>query len=766
MSLDVGLLDQLDRDLELDFNAEGFDFLIDGTYEQQHDDQTDSNTATAEDSTNKPEDDEIGYDDDDVDVGIEIHPLEHSSPDEAGNGIAGDEAREETADDDVGKDVAGDDTGEIDFTFQDEIGYEDEEGAAAGPAHAADSGDAAQPVTEATPGATEGHLESEHGAQSSHGDEPEDAEDMDTNQDFDFGGYGEHGPPHDRSGDEEEDGGLGVDNRSNLEGDEFAHGNDHEQSALDHDEDPSLGPSELDKAIQDLANSLPGIPEIEVVYNDTTYLLFGSSDDDPESYFLSDTGGLDRPLSQFLSAIRQVISNEVLPSDRLLISVESLDLEFGERSNEKFLNRTLRELLDCYAAMAARNDDIPATPLLQLIIQHDCEERFLQLLHDAGRDHKESPHSEHVGEIEDQDPWPENDGQSDEQDEAGGTETPIEALGVSEDIIDDSPVNAVTIPTTQAGGDSNVSTAGKQDSVLEIQLTNSEHAAAAPSPPRSAPATYFDDENKVDQEEAAQYQEASESVAFNVDSSANVAQVLDAGTPKLSTKQPDTDIIDSEFIEAAGLDTLDEIVVANGDGLEQATDPNGHDVLLAYDDDAELSMILEQEDHAEEEIIVAMGADANTLNDSDENDDEHGEEGWPREASGVSGSATPAASNYSHNDAHVTVATAADPGSVHTSTTMNGDEIDYEEYGPVEGSFNSGEDRQTSAAADGGENDEIDWENDGDEDDIEQLVTDERSTPQKQQEISPTPSSLAAKRSRTDETESPAEGSDHKRRRT
>lgn len=767
ISLDVGSLDQLDHDLDLDFNAEGFDFQIDGAYDQQPDDQIDSNTATAESSTNKPEDDEIGYDDEDDDVGIEIDRLQHNVPDEARNDTTGDEAGDEIVDDDIGKDTAGDDTGEIDFTFQDEIGYEDEEGEAADADPAADSGEAAQPVREETPGATEGRLESEHEAHSSHGDELEATEDMDTNQDFDLGGYGEHETRYDHSGDEEEDVGLGLDNRSSLEGDKLADGNDHKQSAVDDDEDPSSGPSELDKAIQDLANSLPVIPEIEVAYNDTTYMLFGSSDDDPESYFLPDTRGLDRPLSQFLSAIRQVISNEVLPSDGLLISIEALDLEFGERSNEKFLNRTLRELLDCYAAMVARNDDISPTPLLQLIVQHDCEERFLRLLHEAGLDEKESPHSDHVDEIEDQDLWRENDCQGDEQDDVGGNESPKEALAVSEDIIDDTTLNAVTILTPRAAGDDNISTTGDQGSALRTQLTNSEHVSAAPASPRSAPANYFDDDNKVDEEEAAQYHQAIEDATLGVDSSASVAQVLDSETPRLLTEQPDMDIIDGEFIEATGLDTLDEIVVANGDRLERLTGSNGDDVLLAYDDNAELSMILEQEDHAEEEIIVAIGADANTLNDSDENDDEHAEEEkWPREASGVSRSATPAASNYSHNGAHVAIATAIDSGSVHTSTTMNGDEIDYEEYDPTEGSFISAEYRPTSAAADGGENDEIDWENDVDEDGIEQPITDDRSTPQKQQGNSLTPSSLAAKRSRTDEAESLAEESDHKRRRT
>ena len=146
-----------------------------------------------------------------------------------------------------------------------------------------------------------------------------------------------------------------------------------EQLAADHhDED-------LDKALDDLSHSLSDAPDIEVLYNEECYSLFGTSDDDPESYFLSDVQELDRPLSHFLSALRAVISDDLAPTDVVVIRFEPFDLEFGQQSDATFLNHTLREILDCHTTLS-RAPGISADPVIHLMVRRDNEEHFLELL--------------------------------------------------------------------------------------------------------------------------------------------------------------------------------------------------------------------------------------------------------------------------------------------------------------------------------------------------------------------------------------------------
>ena len=79
----------------------------------------------------------------------------------------------------------------------------------------------------------------------------------------------------------------------------------------------------------------------------------------------------------------------------------------------------------------------------------------------------------------------------------------------------------------------------------------------------------------------------------------------------------------------------------------------------------------------------------------------------------------------------------------HTSrtSTVNGDEIGYEDQNVADDSVETVESTQEQAA---GEDDEIDWENDGAED-------------EEQKAVAPTPSSASGKRSRTNEVESVAD---------
>ncbi|KAH6624643.1 hypothetical protein B0J18DRAFT_184905 [Chaetomium sp. MPI-SDFR-AT-0129] len=145
---------------------------------------------------------------------------------------------------------------------------------------------------------------------------------------------------------------------------------------------PSQHGMDLDKELDDLAESVSEFPDVEVLYNQTSYSLFGSSGDDPQSYFLSDASELDRPLSQFLSALRTVISEEMAPADELIVRFEPLDFEFGERSNEKFLRRTFREILGCHSTLG-QVPGVPSEPVIHLIVRRDSEEHFLEILEEA-----------------------------------------------------------------------------------------------------------------------------------------------------------------------------------------------------------------------------------------------------------------------------------------------------------------------------------------------------------------------------------------------
>ncbi|KAK4123339.1 hypothetical protein N657DRAFT_672325 [Parathielavia appendiculata] len=158
--------------------------------------------------------------------------------------------------------------------------------------------------------------------------------------------------------------------------DDFDNWAGHEQSAVDQQD------SEFGNALEDLSQFVPPVPRIEVLYDDSSYALVGAPGDDPDSYFLSEAKELDHPLSQFLSALRAVISDEISTADELVIRFDPLDLEFGERSNENFLNRSFREILDCHATLSQVRG-VSAHPVIQLSVRRDAEEHFLELLGEA-----------------------------------------------------------------------------------------------------------------------------------------------------------------------------------------------------------------------------------------------------------------------------------------------------------------------------------------------------------------------------------------------
>jgi hypothetical protein len=180
-----------------------------------------------------------------------------------------------------------------------------------------------------------------------------------------------------------------------------------------------------------------------------------------------------------------------------------------------------------------------------------------------------------------------------------------------------------------------------------------------------------------------------------------------------------------------------------------STDANIHslqddDLNFNFDVDADLSTIREEVDEYEEDTITYDGAEG-VADVADGIQQPHAFEDTGGSTSKNSRNGTP-------------VAAAADTASIHTSTTINGDEIDYDEHDDADESFTpTGDSAEQSAAASGGEDDEIDWEN-GEEDEEQQASSaDEDGEHEEPEEVTLTPPSIAGKRSRTDETESLAE---------
>ncbi|KAK3368116.1 hypothetical protein B0H63DRAFT_528499 [Podospora didyma] len=127
----------------------------------------------------------------------------------------------------------------------------------------------------------------------------------------------------------------------------------------------------------------------------------------------------------------------------------------------------------------------------------------------------------------------------------------------------------------------------------------------------------------------------------------------------------------------------------------------------------------------------------------------------PQTATSIEHGTTGSAIGDFNTGADVTVAQATVSNHTSATSTINGDEIDYEENDPTAESFMPEATSQQWANSVGDGNDEIDWENDADDDDVAEP-----------KETSPSPSIVSVKRSRPDEEESLADETDHKRRRT
>ncbi|KAK4230894.1 hypothetical protein QBC38DRAFT_11026 [Podospora fimiseda] len=854
LSVDAGSLGQLDHDQleqlnhedQFDFEAEGFDFNLDGAYDAPApvvtEDGTGNEFVETETSVNNIEvavsqesgtttddigamvketvtvaavtdNDEIGYEDEEDDI-----QLGSTQPGEIGTAEETQDLSSEARPDAEAKEPENEnnEANEAVVDYQDEIGYEDDELGVADISIDLKSEQATEPIADAA--VEQPHEQSGHSQEANannlmvHSDVEVHTEQVEDNAISD-----EQSEPVEPAADEGLDDHHMDDDKENVvdmnkhdgaAGEEYHDEEEYEDQSMlenyfvDEDEDISQGPSDLDKAIEDLTNSLPSIPEVEVLYNDGSYSLFGAPDDDPETYFLSGTNHLKNSLGELLSSLRQVLSEEIRPTDELLVSVEALGLEFGERSNEKFLARSLRELLDCHAALAAKNyGDFPTQPTLRLMVQQDCEEQFLQLLQEVELEAESSDNSEELDASEPHDEWPLANSLGDEQDDDaaqadlsehseshGSSATDDETTSVPP--VSDAGPAALNEETDHA--DSSM----EQGFSFEDTLDDPEYQASEDGDAsRESPDEHMEDhtdeeiddhseeniddhleENINDQvEENAEEPVEGEAVAITAQEHVSEATQLSKTSDDTAAVTPheevhleqtsdeatiDVHAVEQEVVGQSGdvfnndavtFEDLDEYIAASTEGGEHLGVFNDDELMLGYDNDAGLSTIEEREDEEYDDVTATLNIDDNAKHNNPDSahDIENLENG-----------------NLQLGTPEIP-AVAGDAESIHTSTTINGDEIDYEEHDAADDSFTPGASIQQSAAPISGQPDEIDWENDGLEDnEIEHNGVDTSFASEEQKEVTLTPSSLAAKRSRTDEAESLAEESDNKRRRT
>ncbi|RYP48822.1 hypothetical protein DL768_005330 [Monosporascus sp. mg162] len=151
--------------------------------------------------------------------------------------------------------------------------------------------------------------------------------------------------------------------------------------ALEEDQEPRARDAPVEHS-----TSIAMRHEIYVSYGQTDYRLFAKSeDDDPNQYFLKDASALDLSLAEFLSSLRDVVSEEVSPLDELVMHVDGLGVEFAESTTLDFLERyKFGDLLKLYGDLV-KNDQAETPPDLYcyLTVRPNCSQRLVALIDSA-----------------------------------------------------------------------------------------------------------------------------------------------------------------------------------------------------------------------------------------------------------------------------------------------------------------------------------------------------------------------------------------------
>ncbi len=874
VSLEAGLQDQLDQfdfdEFIPDLGTGAFDFGLEGSAEQgEH--------SLAEDVA-----DDAG-----------APPLDPDLDQEAHSASIAKQAQITVAAEDAGN--AGEAATETGVEYQDEIGYEDDDLVnigTNGDLSITEIGEAESGLLTALPDDHQ-HLES---ARPAGGDLTElltHDKDASWDEDINFEEHSEPvNPQHESGSVGEEEAAEHLEHNDVIVAD-FHDESAHELLAADHYD------NDLDKALDDLSHSLSDAPDIEVLYNEECYSLFGTSDDDPESYFLSDVQELDRPLSHFLTALRAVISDDLAPTDVVVLRFEPFDLEFGQRSDATFLNHTFREILDCHTALS-RVPGISADPVIHLMVRRDNEEHFLELLaraelvKDSTYDTEDSEMSENAdeesgadglddGQMQDE---PYEGGESDEFVEEAGHAPTAHGEDANEPEPDMTPIQGDTARESEQDLEAGLN-APQSPSVAADALGNGETHPYEAAEDGAGDEQVWDEQAVEDAagEEQAQDEQAAEDdeagsqhrelllETFDEQShqpirqqdgnestkTADLSSVDESAAPenggqeqetgsigKYSSFDPPTPLIShfrkspAIFLPLHGSDSLSGLIdstyeemlvppptsraqhimskknprppaapasvtvdqaesweidysdeefeptpsIAMENGAPPTSESQGQtatafafemhfksactlaasrpsdvrkvlasdteannyaheddDLILAFDDDHDLPAIHEEGDEHEDDLVTY---------DASENIPDHAEG-----ASVAGGTAPESFREDPENDVHAVA--AAESESVHTSTTLNGDEIDYDEENDAAEAFNFNDGAPQSTTASGADDDEIDWENDEDGDEQQPPSGDEGAEYEESKEAALTPSSVTGKRSRTDEAESLAD---------
>jgi hypothetical protein len=824
LSLEAGFPDQLDQldhtdqfelDPNLDLDAAGFDFGLDASdpqVELLHTGFTPNETAAL---TPDPQ----------LDFADEEQPIPVPEPIPA-QATEGDGEPSNTA--------------EAEAEYHEEIGYDDEDLVTADAVADLSTVQASKAETASPePAPSRGHadgeyaqladetntesLELEQGVSWSHGVDFELEDDVGEEAALDYSEMKDDLPLenlNDETANQDDDAGEEATLEYSEMKDDLDLENLHDETA-NEEEDAGHPESEVEKSPENLVQPGGPVPDIEVLYNEEYYSLFGTSNDDPDSYFLSNAQNLDCPLSEFLSALRAVISDDLSATDELVVRFEPLDLEFGERSNEKFLTRCLREILDCHTTLG-RVPGISTDRIINLTVRRDCEEHLLELLGQAELVKKspasaddsemsenldEEASADHVDEMESHEEHFEDEGVDEYHEDGGLSSPPDQEVANEQELEDAHSRESVEEPVhdEQASAESRAASAehveaeehledvpagaipdeGNQDEPLwEEQMPGevageeqpweekasqddgavSQHSAEKPEEPAQPEEQQngnefldnpdyllFDD--AVASGEGEGEQEAGPTGKFPSSLSSALYFSLHNKSAAASMAQglhrPSTSVAALELAEDWKIDYSDDEEEPtsnhNYGGDPEANKPahQDDDLILAFDDGEDDGVAITHEDVEGHEDDTITYDTSGYAPDDAEGDEEQ------ESAENAAGSASKSPESGAQ------AATVEETASIHTSTTINGDEIDYDDENGAVDLITPHDEDEPSAPASSAHNDEIDWENDEDED--EKHPANGADGVEYGEKAALTSPSVAGKRSRTDETESLAD---------